>query len=60
MLDKDDRMGDLGLKGKLRRPQAALRRDAEFRGTFVGAVVLLALCLLVVLAWIVRAIVRGG
>jgi hypothetical protein len=60
MNDEDDRTGDLGSRGKLRGLWAALQRDAEFRGTFVGAVVLPALCLLVVLGWIVRSLVRGG
>ncbi len=61
MPEKDDDMaGELGSKGWLSGLWAALRRDAEFRGTFIGVVVLPALCLLVVLTWIVRAMMRGG
>lgn len=59
MNDEDGMTGDEGMKGRLRGLWAALRRDAEFRGTFLGAVVLPALCLLVVLGWIVRSLVRG-
>ena len=59
-MEEEDMSGGPESKARLRGLWAALRRDAEFRGTFVGAVVLPALCLLVVLGWIARALLRGG
>lgn len=50
---------DLEATRALPKLWAALREDAEFRGTFLGAVVLPALCALLLVGWIVLGVLRG-
>ena len=45
--------------GRFRQLWADLREDASFRATFLGAIVLPAVCAFGLVAWIVFVIVRG-
>lgn len=44
---------------RYRRLLTALREDAEFRGTFLGAIVLPATCALGLIVWILLEVTRG-